>query len=273
MKLQDILADGIFSDKTVVVTGGGSGINFGIARAFAELGANVAICGRTQLKLEKAAATLKETGAEVFACVADVREPEAVDSFLEGTKTALGSAHIVVAGAAGNFLCLAKDMSPNGFKTVVDIDLIGTFNTAKAAYGQLRETSGSMLMISAAQAFMPFAFQAHAGAAKAGVEQLMRQLALEWGQDGVRVNAIVPGPVEGTEGLARLSATSLHKTLIDTIPMGRLGRAEDISAAAVFLASPLASYTTGTTMIVDGGQFLSGTGVLNNATASLFNAA
>jgi len=273
MRIQDILAKDLFAGKTIAVTGGGSGINFGIARTFADLGANIAICGRTEAKLEKAAEAFRETGAEVFTCVADVRDSGAMQTFMDGSKAVLGPADVVVAGAAGNFLCLAKDMSLNGFKTVVDIDLIGTFNTAKAAYGQLCETGGSLLMISAAQAFMPFAYQAHAGAAKAGVEQLMRQLALEWGKDGIRANAIVPGPVEGTEGLARLAATPLHQTLIDTIPMGRLGRTDDIGAAAAYLASPLASYITGSTLIVDGGQFLSGTGVLNNATASIFGVA
>lgn len=269
MRADTIFQPGLFKGQTALITGGGSGINFGIADLLASLGMNIAICGRTESKLTAAAEKLRAHNVEVFHAPADVRDPEALEQFFEGSRKALGPGNIVVAGAAGNFLCDAKSMSTNAFKTVVDIDLVGSFNTAKAGYEQLCETSGQLLMISAAQAFMPFALQAHAGAAKAGVEQLMRQLALEWGVDGIRVNAVVPGPIEGTEGMARLASTAVRDTLLETIPLGRLGQTEDIGSAVAFLASPLASYITGASLIVDGGQYLSGTGVMNSAVRSV----
>lgn len=274
MTITETFSTDLFKGKTVAVTGGGSGINLGIAKTFARLGANIAICGRTQNKLDAAGDELRALGAKVVAKSADVRDLAAVEAFFDETAKVLGPCDVVVAGAAGNFLCAVEAMSSNAFKTVVDIDLIGSFHTAKAAFAQLTETSGSMLLVSAAQAFMPYEYQAHAGAAKAGVEQLMRQLALEWGAKGIRVNCVVPGSIEGTAGIKKLLASpKLADQLLDTIPTGRLGTVEDIGAVAAFLASPLASYVTGASLIADGGQYLNGTGVMNTTTRSLLRAA
>ncbi|GAB5482603.1 MAG: SDR family oxidoreductase [Parasphingorhabdus sp.] len=269
MKINEVFTRNLFKGKTVAVTGGGSGINLGIAHSFATLGANLAICGRTHAKLDAAAQELAGYGGAVFAQAADVRELDALQAFFDASAAELGPCDVVVAGAAGNFLCAIDKMSSNAFRTVVDIDLVGSFHTAKAAREQLTKTSGTLLLISAAQAFMPFEFQAHAGAAKAGVDQLMRQLAIEWGPDGIRVNCIVPGPIEGTQGMSRLLKSSLKDALLDTIPLGRAGKSEDIGAVAAFLASPLAGYITGTSLIADGGQYLNGTGVLNAATRAV----
>ncbi len=266
MIINQIFNSTLFKNKTVVITGGGSGIGFGIAEVFASLGANIAICGRTQDKLDKSASKLLSYNIKILPKVADVRDFKQMSTFFDAVENELGPCDTVIAGAAGNFLCPAKDLSAKGFRTVIDIDLNGTFNTALAAYEQLKEQSGNLIMISAPQAFIPFEFQAHAGAAKAGVEQLVRQLALEWGRDGIRTNSIIPGPIEGTEGLSRLTHGPLHKTLADTIPLGRFGQLQDIGYAAAYLASPLASYVTGTFMIVDGGQYLNGTGIMNQAT-------
>ncbi|HSN55512.1 MAG TPA: SDR family oxidoreductase, partial [Candidatus Sulfomarinibacteraceae bacterium] len=146
------------------------------------------------------------------------------------------------------------------FKAVVDIDLLGSFNACRAAFDQLAETRGSVTFISAGQAFIPYPAQVHVGAAKAGVDQLMRNLALEWGRYGIRCNSIAPGPIEGTEGMRRLGPDdpSLHDRLKAAIPLGRYGTVDEIGAAAVFLASPLAAYVTGTLLVVDGGQNLAG---------------
>lgn len=263
MHVTDYLPNDLFADHTVFVTGGGSGINLGIARNFAALGANLAICGRTAEKLESARGELEALGANVHTAAADVRDYEALETAFAETREALGPIHTLVCGAAGNFIAPAEMLSANGFKSVVDIDLLGSFNAARAAFDQLSETRGNLIFISAGQAFMPYAAQAHAGAAKAGVDNLMQNLALEWGRYGIRSNSIAPGPIEGTEGMRRLAPgdEGFHERFKRAIPLQRYGSVDDIGQAAVFLASPLASFVTGTRLVVDGGQNLPGSGL------------
>jgi len=257
--------DGFLAGQVAFITGGGSGINLGIAKNMAAAGAKVAICGRTFSKLEAAAEEIREFGGEVFPVSADVRDQEAMEKAFAETETALGKVNIVVAGAAGNFMCEMKDMTYNGFKTVVDIDLMGSFNTAKAAYAQLKETKGSILFISAGQSLDAHSHQAHVCAAKAGVDKLMKTLAVEWGPDGIRANSIIPGPIDGTEGMKRLTTPETLPMLINTVPARRLGAVDDIGRAAVFLASEFASYITGVVLPVDGGLTLGGSGMFNFA--------
>jgi len=254
----------LFAEHTVFVTGGGSGINLGVALAFARLGAAVGLCGRSEERLDTARKRLEAAGARaVAAAVADVRDPAAVETALEQSRAELGPMHTLVCGAAGNFPAPAETLSANGFRAVVDIDLNGSFHASHAAFAQLRETGGNIVMISAAQASQPFAGQVHVCAAKAGVEQLMRTLALEWGGHGIRANAIVPGPVEDTEGVRRLLPGEAAEKAARLVPLGRLGRSDDIGAAAAFLASPLAGYISGTVLTVDGGGSLAGSGPWN----------
>ncbi len=261
--MQDLalLPSDLFAGKTVFVTGGGSGINLGIARGFATLGASVGICGRTLDKLEKAKAELEEIGAAVSISVADVRDYDALEAALARTEAECSSIDCLVCGAAGNFLAPAEALSPNGFKAVVDIDLLGSFNAARAGFEQLRQTRGNIIFISAGQAFVPYYAQAHVGAAKAGIDNLMQNLALEWGRYGIRSNSIAPGPIDGTEGMKRLAPGNVKDRIADAVPLRRLGSVEDIAGAAVFLASPLASFVTGTRLVVDGGQNLPGSGL------------
>lgn len=267
MSNQQYFPTTLFKGKTVFITGGGSGINLGVARHFAALGANLAICGRTQEKLDVAAAELRQlnahAGGRVLPVAADVRDYAAVEAALALTEATLGAADVVLAGAAGNFVCPSQDLSPNGFKTVVEIDLQGGFNTARAAFAQLRERRGCLLFISAGQAFVPQAFQLHVGAAKAGIDNMMKNLALEWGQYGIRCNSIVPGPIEGTEGIRRLSTPENDVQNRQIIPLRRYGSVDDIGRAAVFLASPMASYISGTVLAVDGGACLVGSALWN----------
>ncbi len=257
-----LLPDDLFRDTTVFVTGGGSGINLGIARTFAALGADLAICGRTREKLDAAAAELEALGAKVVAETADVRDLGALEAAMAVTEERLGPVGVLVCGAAGNFPCPAESLSSNGFRSVVDIDLVGSFHACRAAFEQLRQTRGSVVFISAGQAFVPYAFQAHVGAAKAGIDNLMRNLALEWGRFGIRCNSVAPGPIEGTEGMRRLAPAEggVHEKLRSAIPLGRYGTVDDIGNAVAFLASPLAAYVTGTVLVVDGGQNLPGSG-------------
>lgn len=259
--LSDILPKNLFEDLTVFVTGGGSGINLGIAKGFAALGARVGICGRTEDKLKKAVAELESIGASACYGVADVRDFDAVSAALDLTEEAIGPIGCLVCGAAGNFLAPAEALSPNGFKSVVDIDLLGSFYAARAAFDQLRRTKGSIIFISAGQSYTPYYAQSHVGAAKAGVDNLMQNLALEWGPYGIRSNSIVPGPIRGTEGMKRLAPGTVKQEIAAAVPLRRLGDVEDVAAAAAFLASPLASYVTGSRLVVDGGQNLAGSGL------------
>jgi NAD(P)-dependent dehydrogenase (short-subunit alcohol dehydrogenase family) len=155
-------------------------------------------------------------------------------------------------------------LSPNGFKTIVDIDLIGSFNAARLAFEQLKQTRGSILFITAPMGHMAHAYQAHVGPAKAGVEMLMKNLALEWGPHGIRSNSIIPGFVEDTEGLRRISAEDDSSRFVRHVPLRRMGTVNEIGQAAAFLASPLADYITGTSLWVDGGQALAGSAFFND---------
>ena len=261
------LSPELLKGTSAFITGGGSGINLGIARCFAQVGADIAICGRTQERLDAAAVELGELGARVSTSVADVRDPDAVAAAFAKARMDIGPMSTVVCGAAGNFLAPAEKMSSNGFRTVIDIDLVGSFHTAHAAFDQLKETRGSLLFISAGQSDAPYLFQAHVGAAKAAIDSLMRHLALEWGPHGIRSNAIVPGPIEGTEGMKRLAEQVGRKAWTDGIALGRFGTPEEVGAMAVVLASPLASFVTGAKIVVDGGLALSGSGIFNRALA------
>ncbi len=254
-----------FKGTTVFVTGGGSGINLGIAKNFAALGANVAICGRKQDKLDRAAEELRALGAKVHAEAADVRDAARLETVIGNAAAALGPIGVLVCGAAGNFPVPAEELSPNGFKTVVDIDLIGSFNATRAAFEQLKATKGSVIFISAGMAYVPFPYQVHVGAAKAGIDMMMKNLALEWGKYGIRANSIVPGPIEGTEGMKRLGGGDYESSRYRSIPLGRFGAVDEIGQAAVFLASPLAAYITGTVLVVDGGSNLAGSTLFGQA--------
>jgi NAD(P)-dependent dehydrogenase (short-subunit alcohol dehydrogenase family) len=176
----------------------------------------------------------------------------------------------MICGAAGNFLVPTEKLSPNGFKTVVDIDLLGSFNAARLAFDQLKRTKGSIIFITAPMAYVTYSHQAHVCAAKAGIESLMKNLALEWGVYGIRSNSIIPGLVQGTHGLDLIVGEGGSMT--DHIPLRRLGSIEEIGHAALFLASPMAAYITGTTLWVDGGQALPGSGFFNVNSSNHFAA-
>ena len=190
---------------------------------------------------------------------ADVRNAETTAAALKTAHEKLGPLDVVVSGAAGNFPSRAVDMSPNGFKAVVDIDLLGTFNVLRSAHAFLRKPGANPVNISAPQAVLPMALQAHVSAAKAGVDMLTRVLAIEWGGDGIRVNSVIPGPIENTEGMARLAPTAeALKAVARGVPLGRLGTRQDVANLVMFLASPAAAYITGAIIPVDGGWSANG---------------
>src|SRR4026207_1210446 len=254
----NIFADKILRGKVAFVTGGGTGITGGVARAFAEAGASVALVSRKMEHLEPAAQLINDNGGKALAVAADVRQPAEIESAVAKTIEQFGKIDIVVNGAAGNFLFRAEELSPNGFGTVVDIDLKGTFNVCRAAFAQLKEHRGQILNISATLHYLGTPMQLHVSAAKAGIDALTRNLAVEWGRYGIRVNAIAPGPIEDTEGMSRLVPEPIKDRLRKNIPLGRFGRIADIERAALFLCSDAASFINGTILVVDGGQWLLG---------------
>ncbi|MFM0394921.1 SDR family oxidoreductase [Paraburkholderia phytofirmans] len=244
--------------KTVFISGGTSGINLGIARGFAAQGAKVLVFGRDGGKAQVAAAQLQEeTGAQVIAGSADVRDYAAVEALFASAVETIGAPDVVIAGAAGNFMAPAVGISANGFKTVVDIDLLGTYNVFKAGFAVATKPGASFIAITAPQAVQPLPMQVHVCAAKAGVNMVIKVLAMEWGPAGVRVNGISPGPIAGTEGVERMAPTDEHKAnWADGIALRRLGTTSDIAEAAIFLSSENAGYITGTILDCDGGMKL-----------------
>ncbi len=260
-----------FRDKHVFVMGGTSGINLGIADAFAEGGARLAVASRSQDKVDAAVAQLQRHGGQAVGYAADVRDEAAVAGALSAAHAAFGTLDVLVSGAAGNFPAPALGMSANGFRAVVEIDLQGTFHVLRAAYPFLARPGAAVINISAPQAFVPMQLQAHVCAAKAGVDMLTRVLAMEWGEQGVRVNSVVPGPIADTEGMRRLAPTgALSEAVRQSVPLGRLGSAREIANTVMFLASPFAEYVTGAVIPVDGGWSLGGAGAAMAAMAEEF---
>ena len=255
---EKVFVDGLLSGHVALVTGGGTGITGGVARALAESGASVALVSRKLEHLQPAADAINVNGGKAFAVAADVRQPEEVEKAVAATIEHFGKIDIVVNGAAGNFLCKAEELSTNGFGTVVDIDLKGTFNVCRATFEQLKEHQGQILNISATLHYTATPLQLHVSAAKAGVDALTRNLAVEWGRYGIRVNGIAPGPIADTEGMKRLVPEPVKERLQKTIPLGRFGSIADIEKAAVFLCSDAASFINGLTIVVDGGLWLAG---------------
>lgn len=242
----------------MVVFGGTSGINLGIAEAFARQGASVSVISRKRENVDAASARLKRHGGKVFGTTADVRDFEAVGRALVESTQQFGAIDVRVSGAAGNFLCEATGMSSNGFRAVVDIDLIGTFHVLRQAYAHLTKPGASVINITAPQSFVPMRYQAHACAAKAGVDQLTRVFALEWGSAGVRINSISPGSIDGTEGFRKLMAPTDEdrQVALDAAPLKRFGTLDDIANLALFLGPPYATYTSGALIPCDGGGAL-----------------
>jgi len=253
---QNVFRDGVLEGRVAFVTGGGTGITGGVARALAAAGARVVLVSRRMEHLEPAAARIVDEGGEALAAAADVRDYAQVERAVAATLERFGRIDIVVNGAAGNFLCRAEELSPNGFGTVVDIDLKGTFNVCRAAFEELKRRRGQILNISATLHYLGTPMQLHVSAAKAGVDALTRNLAVEWGAHGIRTNAIAPGPIEDTEGMSRLVPEQVKERLRRNIPLGRFGRIRDIEQCAVFLCSDAAAFINGAVIVIDGGHWL-----------------
>jgi peroxisomal 2,4-dienoyl-CoA reductase len=246
----------LLKGRAALVTGGGTGICRGIAMALAASGCDVAITSRSDEHLRPTVDEIRQTGVRSLFVAGDVRKPADVDAVIAQTVEAFGRIDVLVNGAAGNFVCLAENLSPNGFGTVVDIDLKGTFNVSRAAFPFLKKQGGAILNISATLQLLGTIGQSHASAAKAGIDALTRSLAAEWGPAGVRVNGLAPGPVEGTEGVRRLTTDATRRQIEQFCPLGRMATIDEVATAALFLCSDAASFITGVTLVIDGGLWM-----------------
>lgn len=243
-----------FSGKNVFVFGGTSGINLGIAHGFARAGANLSVASRNPDKVAAAKEALSHTHPALGFAL-DVRDWDAVKAAVDAHVAERGSIDILISGAAGNFPAPATAISSKGFRTVTDIDTLGTWHVMRAAYDALTKPDASVINISAAQAWIAMPLQVHVCAAKAGVDMITRCLAMEWGRDGIRINSVAPGPIAGTEGMARLAPTPEAEARVNAgVPLGRMGTVDEIADACMFLSSDAARYISGAVIPVDGGS-------------------
>jgi NAD(P)-dependent dehydrogenase (short-subunit alcohol dehydrogenase family) len=251
---------GLFRDRVVVITGGGTGIGLAIARRLGSLGARVAIASRNSQHLERGSASLREAGVDALAVQLDVRNPEQVDEMVERTVKHFGGLDILVNNAAGNFICRAEDLSPNGWNAVIGIVLNGSFYCSRAAgqYMIAKKRGGSIVSILANYVWTGSPGTIHSAAAKAGVMSMTQTLAAEWAAHGIRVNAVAPGPIEASPGAARQlwSTQEAIDRITSTIPLKRWGRPEEVADAVAFLCAPQSGFITGEILTVDGGTWI-----------------
>ena len=263
-----VFAPDLLSGQVALVTGGGTGIGFGIASCLAAAGATVALASRKPEHLEPAAESLRAGGARVSTVEANVREPEAVARMVGRVVDEHGRLDLLVNNAAGNFYAPSASLSANAWRAVVETDLYGTFYCCQAAHPVMkRQGGGRIVSISMTLHYRGWPLMAHATAAKTGVDALTRTLALEWAGDGIRVNAVAPGPIP-TEGVKKAftppggapSVPAMDEYAAKAIPLRRWGTPEDIGQMVTFLASPAGDWITGAIFVVDGGSWLASPG-------------
>ncbi|KAI9484106.1 MAG: NAD(P)-binding protein [Benjaminiella poitrasii] len=248
-----IFKDDLFKGKILFCSGGGSGICRNMTEAMVRHGAKAVIFSRSKDKLEKAAKEMSlKTGGEVLAIAGDVRNPADIEKAIKITIEKYGKLDYLINGAAGNFLAPFSDLSYNAFRTVIEIDLLGTFNLTKASVEHLKKSKGAIINVSATLHYTGTPFQQHVGAAKAAIDALTKHWAVELGPHGVRVNGIAPGPIASTVGMEKLGPAFDLKG----VPIQRMGEVQDIAQSTVFLFSEAASYITGVVLVVDGGAWL-----------------
>jgi NAD(P)-dependent dehydrogenase (short-subunit alcohol dehydrogenase family) len=249
----------LLKDQVAIVTGGATGLGLAIARRLGELGAHIAVGSRNAANLEQGTADLRHAGLDPLAIQIDVRKPEQVDEMVSRVVRHFGRINILVNNAAGNFVCRAEDLSPNGWNAVVGIVLNGSFYCSRAVGRHMiaRGSGGSIVSILANYVWTGSAGTVHSAAAKAGVMSMTQTLAVEWARHNIRVNAVAPGAIE-TAGAARQlwNTPDAVQRITDGIPLKRWGKPEDVADAVTFLVSEHAGFITGETLTVDGGAWL-----------------
>ncbi|XP_005803301.2 peroxisomal 2,4-dienoyl-CoA reductase isoform X1 [Xiphophorus maculatus] len=254
-----IYSPDLLQDQVAFITGGGSGIGLRIAEIFMRHGCDTVIASRNLDKLKEAAVKLSAaSGRRCLPLRIDVRQPDGIAAAVDETLKEFGRLDILINNAAGNFLCPASALSFNAFKTVLEIDTMGTFNTSKVVYEKwFKDHGGNVVNVSATLAYRGQALQVHAGSAKAANDAMTKHLAVEWGPSGVRVNAVAPGPISGTEGYRKLGGPAAEAAgSFQAVPLQRAGNKTEMAHCALFLASRASSYVTGAILVADGGAWL-----------------
>jgi NAD(P)-dependent dehydrogenase (short-subunit alcohol dehydrogenase family) len=255
----------LLQSKRVLITGGGTGLGKGMAARFLELGATVYICGRREEVLNATTAELSAKGT-IHALPCDVRSLEAVEQMIDTIWTA-GPLDILVNNAAGNFIARTEELSPRGWESVINIVLMGTLHCTMACGRRwlAAKRPGTVLSISATYAPVGSAYVVPSAVSKAGVEALMRSLAVEWGNRGIRMNAIAPGPIPTQGAFSRvLPRPDLETVALDRNPLHRFGTVEELANLAAFLVSDGSGYINGEVIRMDGGELLQGAGEFSN---------
>ena len=256
----------LLKDKSIIVTGGGTGLGKSMATRFAELGANLVITSRRQEVIDKTAEELRDHGGKVLAIACDVRDPEQVNDMVNQTVDEFGKIDILLNNAAGNFISPTEDLSPNAFKTIVDIVLNGTFNCTQAAGKVMREKEGGVILnIVTTYAWTGSGYVVPSASAKAGVLAMTRSLAVEWAKYGIRTLAIAPGPFPTKGAWSRLAPPGLgiEKKMRNRVPLKRVGEHIELANLASYLVSDQAAYINGEVVTIDGGEWLQGAGEMN----------
>jgi len=256
----------LLNDKSIIVTGGGTGLGKSMALRFAELGADLVITSRRKEVIEKTAEELREHGGKVLAIACDVRDPDQVNDMVSQTVNEFGKIDILLNNAAGNFISPTEDLSPNAFKTVVDIVLNGTFNCTQAVGKVMREKDGGVILnIVTTYAWTGSGYVVPSASAKAGVLAMTRSLAVEWAKYGIRTVAIAPGPFPTKGAWSRLAPPGLgiQKKMKNRVPLKRVGEHIELANLATYLISDQAAYINGEVVTIDGGEWLQGAGEMN----------
>ena len=257
---------GLLKGKSIIVTGGGTGLGKSMATRFAELGADLVITSRRQNVIDETAEALRQYGGKVLTVACDVRDPDQVQNMVDHTVNEFGKIDILLNNAAGNFISPTEDLSPNAFKTVVDIVLNGTFNCTQAAGKVMRENKGGVILnIVTTYAWTGSGYVVPSACAKAGVLAMTRSLAVEWAKYGIRTVAIAPGPFPTKGAWSRLAPPGLgiKKKMINRIPLKRVGEHHELANLASYLVSDQAGYINGEVVTIDGGEWLQGAGEMN----------
>jgi len=257
---------GLLKGKSIIITGGGTGLGKSMATRFAELGADLIITSRRQNVIDETAEELRQHGGQVLAVSCDVREPDQVQHMVDETVKTFGKIDILLNNAAGNFISPTENLSPNAFKTVVDIVLNGTFFCTQAAGKVMRKNKGGVILnIVTTYSWTGSGYVVPSACAKAGVLAMTRSLAVEWAKYGIRTVAIAPGPFPTKGAWSRLAPPGLgiEKKMKERIPLKRVGEHIELANLASYLISDQAAYINGEVVTIDGGEWLKGAGEMN----------